>query len=412
MNTSEAWQGRSRHRFSSYWTNASTSEEQCPLDYDRQSGKAPSNYSTFLFDQTDKSKQDLPPISWPLLQQLIQFVRCPTSQRLQSVHVTNKRWQGFPWKLASGLGFFTYFIASVLMSRYWTEYTEPRWEWDHNAYNPRLQIDKSQQTSSSDNISTGNSRNLLLAQVAGTPTLDELALVSSRPNRAYARSWGVDYVRYTNQKHSLDKSCFDKVNVLNTVLTKQFRYNSEAASTPSYWPSQRSIHVQYDVVVLLPPDAIIMDLDYDMLRFLPKDKLVAISGWVEDVARPYSGTEIIFFNMRHKLAEKVSKLWREKIELIDASCGAGNDLTIFINVIGSVLGKGEELSSLILGLEETDEGFVGKDDEEGFVLKGISPSVPSSKAKTLVTNLNDNRATLQTTADAVCYRFYPKCDVL
>ena len=93
--------------------------------------------------------------------------------------------------------------------------TTPAWVWDHYLYNPQNST-----TSSSAAKSSSDNRNLLIAQVVSAPprstkhppykhhdkvaaaaalllTQEELAEISSRPNRAYARQWGRNYLRYT-----------------------------------------------------------------------------------------------------------------------------------------------------------------------------------------------------------------------
>jgi len=47
------------------------------------------------------------------------------------------------------------------------------------------------------------------------------------------------------------------------------------------------------------------------------------------------------------------------------------------------------------------------------VIKTVPPPpVPTPRAAALLSNLAEVKMMLQTTADAVCYRYYPKCEVL
>jgi hypothetical protein len=303
---------------------------------------------------------------------------------------------------------------------HWRDHNEqskaPEWKWDHNVYNPWYYG-----TANTSQVETNLlyseepwdpfSRNLLLAQVAGNPTLESLTRITSRPNRAYARQWVRDYVRYAGSSKRLDRVCFDKVALLRMILHQQQghtstnnRTESNAGSTP---PIRR---VPYDAIVLLPPDAIIADLDYDLLNLFPSNKLLAITGY--DHATPTSIqqdtplSEVIFFNLRHKYAASVVELWHS-LAAAPATCGAGNDVQLLLDATRSCVENEEEFQYIVISLEESSAGFVGD-----RAIKIIPQPVPSSKAVMLVSNVAETRAELHTTADSVCYRYYPRCDVL
>jgi len=295
----------------------------------------------------------------------------------------------------------------------------PEWRWDHNVYLPEASLASSSRWNTAGTAALGSSgdrltsRNLLLTQVAGGAKLKELGEISARPNRAYARQWGRDYALFWRRKPVTGKSCFDKAVVLNAVMERG--------------PSSSRYAVQYDVIALLPPDAIITDLDFDLLGLLPNDKLVAIAGWEREAfssegmaAATNSRTDIVFYNLRHKYAEAVSRRWSDIVSPYDVTCGAGNDLKLLILAIQSIIDEerhrmlddGElDINSLVIGLNETNAGFVGSTYEKR-VIKGISPSVPTSREGMLLASLTDTAKTLHTTADSVCYRYYPKCEVL
>ena len=234
---------------------------------------------------------------------------------------------------------------------------EEKWVWDYNSYHPQ---DKNS-TDNDDKTTTttlGNN-NLLLSQITCTPTLRELGTISSRPNRAYARQWRRDYVE-CHEKH------------ISTVVASLVRVNKH---------QQR-----YDMVVILSPDAIVTNLDYDLAQLLPRDKLVALS----------KGQQVLFFNLRHPEAKAVVDMWLKLSE----GCG-GNDAEMLRRAIRSVVGDDDE-ESLVHVLNETEEGFVGKDR----VIKSIS------SAYSLEADKIASRAMLQSMADSVCYRYYPRCELL
>ena len=345
---------------------------------------------------------------------------------------------------------------------------QPEWQWDHNVYNPSRRSKTTTYTAATSSpplhdstsspplisaIEGAQERNLLVAQVAGNSALANLAEVSSRPNRAYARQWGRDYVLYKAFAPSIERVCFDKVAVLRAILEGQRQLHVEFWSslgvgsfvddddisndTDQTRQGRQSRAVQYDVVALLSPEAIIADLDRDLLSLLPQDKLLATARWQDpsasssysDWPMPFSSS-VVLFNLRHKFASRVVRLWYSMTEP-PISCGAGNDLLILLHAVRRVLEEEEyngrnnhhhsnkdddfmlsesmvqAMSSIIASLDETNDGFVG-----GYSIKTIPFNVPTSKAAMLLANEAETRAELQKIADSVCYRYYPKCEVL
>jgi hypothetical protein len=267
------------------------------------------------------------------------------------------------------------------------------WHWDRNVYIPR-----------NDDVQfPGDDRTSLIAHVVTNRAFKGLADISSRPNRAYARQWGMDYTRYDSGHSTYSKkSCFDKVLVLNAIMDKQ---SNEAKDQLPILPDPS--RVRYDSIVLLPPDSIVTELDKNMFDLiLPKDKLVAIAGWANG-GELTSNSDVILFNIQHRHADAVAKLWWEMAEPMEVTCGANNDLEMLITAVAIVMDEFEVLGDLIEPLGETRDGFVSD-----HLMKSIPPSVPGSRSALLLNNLRQSTATLQETADAVCYRFYPKCEVL
>ena len=228
----------------------------------------------------------------------------------------------------------------------------------------------------------------------------------------------MDYTLYDSDRSLGDtKSCFDKIMVLNTILDKQDR---ESTDPLPLWPFPP--RVKYDALVLLPPDSIVTELDINFLdRLLPQDKLVAIAGWSSDgngeddfmgtrKNRLNSESDIVLFNLRHKHVDAVAKLWWELALPTEVTCGAQNDLGMLVTAIAAVMDPGEDLNDLIEPITESRDGrcFVGRD----HLIKCIPPSVPESRSTMLWNSLSESQVALQETADAVCYRFYPKCEVI
>jgi len=226
-----------------------------------------------------------------------------------------------------------------------------------------------------------------------------------QPNRAYARQWGIDFVRYDSGRSSYDRrACFEKIAVLNEVLDRQ---NNETSDGKYPWHHDQSI--QYEYILLLPADAILMELDTDILAaILPpdKDKIVAIAGWGESDGLT-SNSDILLFNLKHRHTEAVARLWLEMVTSVETTCGDNNDLGMLVTAIAMVAERNEELGALIQPLQETEDGFVG----DRFI-KTIPIAVPESRTAYLRDFLQQSAVSLQATSDAVCFRFFPKCEVL
>lgn len=313
----------------------------------------------------------------------------------------------------------------------------PVWLWDHYRYNPQNSTQKSSNEETSD-----TSRNLLIVQVVAAPhspewrtSLFQFGEISSRPNRAYARQWGRNFVRYTappdpdgnNSNIDYSQQCdgVDHVVVLNAILDRQQPRTLEERDT-----------IPYDALVLLPPDAIITDLDYDLLSMIPDDKLLSVVGCQK--GQQHSGG-VVFWNLRHELTHVVAEhLWSELVEPQQdesdrpQTCAFQQSYVKLLldRVLPSVLKDDAGVQSVVGNLDETKDGFVfvgapslsGREiDATGnigeavpsFCLKCFPPNGSlSTKTSQLLSDPDATRVTLQTTADAVCYRYYPKCEVL
>jgi hypothetical protein len=381
--------------------------ESSPLEIDNRSGRYSGDYATF---SPNESSHESSPFWWVLLQ----FLSPGSTSR--SFHSQRN---DPPWKFSAGLFFSLILIAYTLRrdtgSQPSVSSTRPEWEWDLNVYyieqGTNNNASRSEVLALSPSERKNKRRNLLLVQVTGNPIRNELVDITSRPNRAYAHQWRRDYVRYSSNNgvaktSKLDTTCVDQVAVINTILEKQ-RRESEGWRVPQ----QRG--VSYDVVALLSADAVIRDLDYDLLDLLPDDKLVALAGWKRDDPWAVSGSRInvVFFNLGHRHADRVVKAWSDALKSKRVTCGAGHEVSILLDAIQSVLESDEELSSMIHPLDQTDQGFVGDRSNE-FAIKGLAPHGASSRAVVSMSSLPDAAASLQTTADSVCYRYYPKCEVL
>lgn len=171
---------------------------------------------------------------------------------------------------------------------------------------------------------------------------------TSRPNRAYARRWRYDFLLHNSDDSAL---CLHQSQVLWEIYQRQLQDQNSA----SEW---------YDSMLFLSPDAIISNMDFDIATLLPRENLATLA----------SNEKLSMLNVRHKNFLTLAELWLQ-------SC----DLTASVESV-------EGISTI------------------------LDPSVAGFLEPRLVKFLVDESAgavtTLHTTADAVCYRYYPRCDVV
>lgn len=326
--------------------------------------------------------------------------------------------------------------------------------WDHNVYyQARLSDARGPYYSVTFTNSGGQNfaptsvrRNLLIAQMVGgscrsirTPhgpdstlsLLNQFASITSRPNRAYARQWGRNYVRVLPWRgDSLDSASF-----LKAIFDRQQdQQKTEQLSVP------------YDVVALLPPGTIIMDLDYDLLELISPDKILAIAGGddesLNNETRRRNG--VLLFNLNHKLANIVISRWCDELEYAQQQqrhkAGFCNfdDLSLLVRVIQSIVDESVGLQSVVHTLDEAKGGFIleSPDSDTDITANGAgdiaspasyciksfakaviiwSSSLSSAYLPLSVQLLSIpevTRASLQAASDSVCYRYYPKCEIL
>lgn len=226
------------------------------------------------------------------------------------------------------------------------------------------------------------------------------------------------------------KSCFDKAFVLKTMvetttmMTQEEEDEDDATNdNNSSFPSSHSVwssrlppppQVPYDILVLLPSDAIILDLDQNIVdTLLPREKLVAVSGWNQTTQEMTSSSGVVLVNLKHKLASSVAELWWEHSRDPAVLCGATNGLDLLVSVISNLLMsedhgmEPEGLGVVIESIREHSNGALGDQS-----IKVLPEKVPGNRMEYLLNHLDESSETLQQTAASVCYRFYPKCEVV
>lgn len=208
--------------------------------------------------------------------------------------------------------------------------------WYRNHYNPKGR----------DSVAAGvKKRNLLIVQLSSTQT-HPWSEATSRPNRAYARRWGYDFLLHNSDDSAL---CLHQSQVLWEIYQRQLQDERSA---------------RYDSMLFLSPDAIISNMDFDIATLLPHENLATLA----------SNEKLSMLNVLHKNFSTLAELWLQ-------SC----DLTASVESV-------EGISTI---LDPSAAGF-------------LEPRL----VKFLVDESAGAVTTLHTTADAVCYRYYPRCDVV
>jgi len=234
--------------------------------------------------------------------------------------------------------------------------TAPISVWDHNHYDSMDDLD-----------AFSKERNLLIAQVGQSRPFAE---ITSRPNRAYARRWGWDYLMHTGE----DGAC-GTVRVMNHIMSCQDQEVKE----------ESLLRAPYDAILFMSPDAVIMNLDYQFLALLPGDKLVAAGETKADV---------FVWNLNHPHSLEVARLW---LDLGDDSMCDTESLWSAIEM--TMEDKIFELPKYVQSLQLSDTGLV-----EPRLIKFLPGDYDQSFPETM--------GLLENVADSVCYRYYPRCEVL
>lgn len=209
--------------------------------------------------------------------------------------------------------------------------------------------------------------NLLIAQIAPFGPFSE---VTSRPNRAYARRWSWDFLLHTG-----DHASCGVVRILNRILAQQEEKTHKSQRAP------------YDTILFLSGDAVIMDLDYQFLALLPDDKFVAMANGKAD---------LFLWNLKHKASQNVARMWLDLSD--DSNCDTDS---LWLAIEMTTADTGFDASYYVQPLQLTDAGVV-----EPRLIKLLPSDEADGKS------FLENMATLQSVADSVCYRYYPRCEVL
>lgn len=271
------------------------------------------------------------------------------------------------------------------------------WERDHNYYHATNAAagpgGKFSPFGTTGDLSGTSTRNLLVAQTSGPGPILDMTDATSRPNRAYAKQWRFDYLRFNALPPfgRLPRDvAFSKVYVLHRILEEK-KTNSRAAA--------------YDSIILLDADVVILDLDYTLLDFLPDRCLLAMAGLGKGEAGTVN-SGVSLWNMNHPDVASVSKLWLEQSEQSLKAKTGEDDLQVLRRVLRDY--NRDLAPDWICPIEVSMGGFLG-----GRAIKFSEPSSAAlNRMDSLLADPQRTIATLQAVADSVCYRFFPRCEVL
>jgi len=179
-----------------------------------------------------------------------------------------------------------------------------------------------------------------------------------------------------------------------------------AAGTRSLQAVENKKRLQpYDTVLFLDSNAMIVQLDYDVLDLIARDKMLAMVGGTGDQIHRSKYSDVMLWNLEHPQALNVSDSWIEKSQTSLHNENA-NSQTLLMNVLNNEVHQlnGSDREDL---LDPIPEPMV--DGLQGTVIK------QDSKYTTQVVEQSDLpqiMPVVQGIADSVCYRFYPQCEVV
>jgi hypothetical protein len=248
-------------------------------------------------------------------------------------------------------------------------------------------------------VISNESRNILIVQQATSLNVARIVDVTSRVNRAYAKQWGIDYVRLDGAIHAAE------------VLQSLLRMKAATDSSPFLSRYSKGVKREYDAIVMLDADAITVDMDYNILDLFAPGFLIGTIGGRRDGAESTvelnDGAGIVFWNLKHAEIGPVSKLWADDLNALEERGLIVDESSVLANILSNTYSP-RELKTLVQPLSPPQFSFFSGEAVR-FMRK---PSYAAQKTGWLDTDWKDIAIVLEQTADAVCFKFYPKCDLL
>lgn len=248
------------------------------------------------------------------------------------------------------------------------------WEWDWNHY----ELGNRRGTTL---FGSERRERLLIVQDSSHGQVADIMAVTSRLNRAYAREWGHDYVRITGVLFGTKPwhSSFNKARILRTLLDAKNK--TPATDIPSY-----------DFALMLGADAVIVDLDYDLHQMLPQEHMISTNG---------NDLSVVFWNLNHvKIQAFSQQLIIDSESSLNDAAADGNK--VLNNLLDTASGTRTSINPSLV------------DSFAGHVLKHARKprSENGRKDDWLRKDSWLISGALEQIVDTVCYKFYPKCEVI
>lgn len=308
----------------------------------------------------------------------------------------------------------TFLLANLLPAAK----AESQFNWDHNHFSP---LSNTSPLDTHDPTQPNHPKTLIIQSLPPGPE-EVLLSITSRVNRAYAKRLGFDYLSYVGDEtdsYLLTKLFLKRINNnTNGTINGQSVHlgdfldvSRNAAVADGFTEASIPPH-NYDAVVVLQSDAIIVQLDYNVVDLLQTTNLVA-SGVDKNVLTKdglwsvYSN--VMIWNLRHPLFYNTTVSWLEMDEVdrgeqVDSDSDGGCLVRGLIKVLMNMT-HDEDTE---LDLQEIPRELVN--GLEGTVIK----QERDCTANKVITEKDLPRMIpiIQGIADNVCYRYYPQCEII
>lgn len=293
------------------------------------------------------------------------------------------------------------------------------WDFNHG-YTPMLQLPTESFT---------GPKTLIIQSLPPGPE-EQLLDVTSRVNRAYARRWGYDYLSYIG--HSPDSYLINELYRMRCAKLQRednLTVSDSGTFKPSPIPLSSSHPRKYDTVVVLQSDAMIVQLDFNIINLLPRNGSQEISS-IENENSEVQGTDsrslfaggidpeswnvystVEVWNLNHSFFNTFSQSWIDN-DLKENMGRASNAIVMkdLLTVLQNATAQYSESSG----------------DHTIPLLRTIPKEMVNGIAGTVIKQKRDSMSTqvvteqdlfniipiIQGIADNTCYRYYPLCEIV
>jgi hypothetical protein len=298
---------------------------------------------------------------------------------------------------------------------------QSQFNWDHNHFSP---LSNTSPLETNDPTQQKHPKALVIQSLPPGPE-EVLLSITSRVNRAYAKRLGFDYLSYVGEEtnsYLLTELFLKRIKTSNNNANEneqpnyrdyfQDKRSNEFAVADGFTDSSIPPHY-YDAVVILESDAIIVQLDFNIVNLLQSSSLVA-SG-VDKSTLTKDGmwsvySNVMIWNLCHPLFYNTTRSWLRldgvDVEQEEADSDGGCAMCGLVKVLMD-MSQSDEISDVDL-LQEIPREMVN--GLEGTVIKQDR----DIEMNRIITEKDLPRMIpiIQGIADNVCYRYYPQCEII